>query len=43
MANCKLFKKIRFYNMHDSACMWLIVKNAKIFRGYIKHVLNLLT
>ena len=23
--------------MHDSACRWLIVENAKIFRSYVKH------
>ena len=29
-------KKIPFY-MHDSACRWLMVENAKIFRSYVKH------
>ena len=29
-------KKIRCY-MRDSACRWLIVENAKIFRSYVKH------
>ena len=29
-------KKISCY-MHDSACRWLIVKNVKIFRSYVKH------
>ena len=24
--------------MHDSACKWLIVENAKIFRSYVKHL-----
>ena len=23
--------------MHDSACRWLIAKNAKIFRNYVKY------
>ena len=32
----KTCKKIRSY-MRDSACRWLIVKNAKIFRSYVKH------
>ena len=30
------YKKISFY-MHDSDCRGLIVKNAKIFRSYVKH------
>ena len=25
--------------MRDSACGWLIVKNAKIFQNYVKHFL----
>ena len=29
-------KKIPCY-MRDSACRWLIVENAKIFRSYVKH------
>ena len=29
-------KKISCY-MCDSVCRWLIVKNAKIFRSYVKH------
>ena len=29
-------KKIPCY-MYDSASMWLIVENAKMFRSYIKH------
>ena len=29
-------KKICCY-MRDSACRWLIVENAKIFRGHVKH------
>ena len=29
-------KKIRCY-MRDSACRWLIIENAKIFRSYVKH------
>ena len=31
-----LCKKIPCY-MRDSACRWLIVENAKIFRSYVKH------
>ena len=30
------YKKISFH-MHDSDCRGLIVKNAKIFRSYVKH------
>ena len=29
-------KKISCY-MHDSACRWLIVENAKIFQRYVNH------
>ena len=31
-------KKIPCY-MRDSVCRWLIVKNLKIFRSYVKHFL----
>ena len=30
-------KKIPCY-MRDSACRWLIVENAKIFRSHVEHV-----
>ena len=28
-----------FCYMYDSACRWLFVENAKIFRSYVKHFL----
>ena len=33
----RICKKIPFY-MRDSACRWFIVKNAKLFRSYVKHI-----